>query len=127
MKKTLSLFMSIVMLISITAGMDMTASALTSGDFEYNVIYDDTAEITGYTGSATDVTIPSVIDGYTVTSIGGGAFSNCSSLTSVTIPNSVTRIYNCAFEECSSLTSVTIPDSVTSIGDSAFYYCSSLS
>ena len=63
---------------------------------------------------------------YSVTRIGGNAFRNCSSLTSVTIPNSVTSIGNGAFYGCSSLTSVTIPNSVTSIGNYAFYGCSSL-
>ena len=63
---------------------------------------------------------------YSVTSIGDWAFKNCSSLTSVTIPNSVTSIGDNAFADCSKLTSVTIPNSVTSIGSSAFYGCSSL-
>ena len=85
----------------------------------------------------------------TVTSIGMSAFSDCTSLTSITIPESVTSIgkqafYNCsqfssvtigsgvtsigveAFELCSQLTSVTIGSGVTNIGKWAFYSCSSL-
>ncbi len=54
------------------------------------------------------------------------AFYNCSSLTSVTIPNSVTSMGNEVFRDCSSLTSVIIPDSVTSIGERAFYNCNGL-
>ena len=69
----------------------------------------------------TAVTIPN-----SVTSIGGWAFHVCSGLTAVTIPNSVTSIGDCAFCECSGLTSVTIPNSVTSIGYNAFSDCSGL-
>ena len=80
--------------------------------------------------SATDVEIPArvIYNGvnYSVTSIGDDAFYWCSSLTSITIPNSVTSIGTWAFSHCSSLTSVTIPNSVTSIGSSAFRDCSSL-
>ena len=63
---------------------------------------------------------------YTVTSIGDGAFYNCTGLTSVTVPNSVTSIGDRAFGYCSGLTSMTIPNSVTSIGDRAFYNCSGM-
>ena len=72
------------------------------------------------------ITIPSTLGGYSVTSVGVGAFFGCSSLTSVTIPNSVTRIGDDAFRNCSSLTSVTIPNSVTNIGYFSFLGCSSL-
>ena len=61
-----------------------------------------------------------------VTSIGGGAFFSCSSLTSVTIPNGVTSINGDTFYGCTSLTSIILPNSVTSIGERAFDNCTSL-
>ena len=61
-----------------------------------------------------------------VTSIGGSAFSYCSSLTSITIPKGVTSIGSDTFYDCSSLVSITIPESVASIGNAAFRGCSSL-
>ena len=81
-----------------------------------------------YSGS---VTISSTISyrstTYIVKNIGESAFSGCSNLTSVTIPNSVTSIDSEAFSGCRNLTSVTIPNSVTSIGYNAFYDCWGLS
>ena len=71
--------------------------------------------------SLTSIEIPN-----TVTTIKEGAFMGCTSLTSVTIPNSVISIEDNAFEVCNSLTSVTIPDSVTSIPFSAFTGCTNL-
>ena len=65
--------------------------------------------------------------GGSVTSIGGNAFYNCYSMSSITIPGSVTSIGNYAFYNCYSLSSITIPDSVTSIGSYAFFSCYSLS
>jgi hypothetical protein len=92
----------------------------TSNSWENGII------ITRYTGVGGAVSIPSKISGISVSGIGGGAFENCSSLTSVTIPNSVTSIGDSAFIFCSGLTSVTIPNSVTSTGRQAFVGCHSL-
>ena len=101
--------------------------------FYYNILTDKTNEVevtyglSKYTGS---VTIPSTVTyngtTYSVTSIGDRAFSSCSSLTSVTIPNSVTSIGKYAFDGCSGLTSVTIGSGVTNIGEYAFLDCTGL-
>ena len=70
--------------------------------------------------------ITSVDIAYGVTSIGAGAFFDCSALTSVTIPDSVTSIGDNTFYKCSKLKSVTIGKNVTSIGESSFSDCSAL-
>ena len=55
-----------------------------------------------------------------MTKIGERAFYNCTSLSSVVIPESVTEIGPYAFRKCESLTSIVIPDNVTEIGYDAF-------
>ena len=116
----LAAFAAMVVLCAVCAG------AETYGDLEYSVLDDGTVEITDYNGSAKTVDIPEKINGKSVTSIGDCAFRYCTSLKSITIPNSVMEIGSSAFSGCSSLTSITIPNSVTNIGDSTFWGCSSL-
>jgi hypothetical protein len=80
--------------------------------------------ITGYTGSAGVVTIPSTTNGLPVTSVGDWAFADaCYILTSVTIPDSVTNIGINAFQGGGRLTNVSFGNHLTSIGDSAFISC----
>ena len=128
MKKTLTLILAALMALTALAAVPVGADdEITSGDWEYEMNEDGvTASITRYIGSATDVTIPSEIDGFKVTVIGYGAFDGCETLTSVTIPDGVTTIDWWVFGFCRSLKSVTIPKSVTEIGGSAFDVCDSL-
>ena len=64
---------------------------------------------------------------YDISGVGRyGFFAGCSSLTSISIPESVTLISEYTFQDCSSLTGIIIPESVTAIGKRAFYGCSSL-
>ena len=87
----------------------------------------NTAVIAGNLSTMTIANIPATIEHggkiYSVTGIGDCAFYNCTSLTSVVIPDSVTSIGSYAFYNCSGLTSVVIPDSVVSIGRGAFANC----
>ena len=126
MKKIVSLILSLVMLMSITSGLNLTAYAETYGDFEYSHIEDDFLSITGYKGSETNLEIPSVINGDSVKVIDREAFEGCQSIKTVTIPDSIISIGMYAFCNCPSLTSVTIGNSVGSVCDSAFRGCTSL-
>ncbi len=102
-----------------------TANAATENGFTYTVSNGE-ATITDYNGSATDLTIPSTLGGYPVTTIGGSAFSGCSGLTNVVIPSGVTAIGDYAFRDCTALRNVTLGNGVTDIGDEAFANCTNL-
>ena len=141
LKSFLALTLAFIMVLGVSpigelAGIDfaglfgMKASAedgiSTEGIYTYEIV-DGAAEITDCDNSAEgDITIPSELGGYPVTSIGVYAFNDCKGFTSVTIPDSVTNIKDNAFSGCTGLTSVTIPDSVTSIGGWAFSGCTGL-
>ncbi len=112
--------------VEVLEAISVKASATKSGIYTYTVTNGE-AIITDCDSSVSgDITIPSTLGGYPVTSIGDCAFEYCTGLKSITIPNSVTSIGDHAFEWCDRLTSVTIPNSVTSIGDSSFDNCRSL-
>jgi len=77
-----------------------------SGDYTYTATAGET-QITGYTGAGGDVTIPSTLGGFPVTSIGDAAFYGAG-LTSISIPQGVTSIGHGAFAYCYGLTAITV-------------------
>ena len=110
-----------------TCGINLTWTLDTEGTLTISGTGPMTNYISGeapwYSGKES---ILAVVIGKGVTSIGQGAFADCTRLTSVIIPDSVTGIRGTAFRNCKSLTSVIIPDSVTSIGYFAFADCTGL-
>ncbi len=128
-KKLTSVILAVVMMLGILTIAPLTVSAATYGDFEYTLNEGYTCTITGYNGSAANVTIPSTIYGYKVVSIYSGAFSENLSMESVTISNSVEYIGLNAFSGCTNLKNIDIRTSgnnIIRICDSAFSHCTSL-
>ena len=115
----------------------LTGAAAQAYDFKvggiyYNILSDEVSvavtrgiEITNSYKGVENINIPSSAtymgNTYAVTEIESMAFYECTSLKSVTIPNSVKTIGMGAFQYCTSLTSVTIPNSVTTIGNDNSY------
>ena len=112
-----------------------TAKSITDGDWEMgtfryftNLKSFNSAGLTSIGGDAfslctslAQITLPEGL-----TSIGDGAFYGCSGLTEITLPEGIGSIGECAFAECTSLTEITLPSTLTSIGDYAFGNCTSL-
>ena len=99
-----------------------------NGSIEGDFIFGKPNEVNtlvGYLGNATELTLPADYKGDNYV-IGADAFSGCTGLTSIEIPNSVTIIGYSAFSGCTGLTSIEIPNSVTSIVYSAFSGCTGL-
>ena len=79
--------------------------------------------IAGYQGYGGNVTVPSEIGGYRVAAIKSGAFSNCSNIVSITLPEGITSIPDNCFRNCISLTRTVLPATLNTIGSNAFYEC----
>ena len=97
-------------------------------DWAYTVNSDNkSCTLTGIgTHADVEVIIPKYIGTYKVTAIGEKAFADCSSVTSIQIPDTVTSIGTRAFYGCTGLTEITIPASVTDIGSQIFYKADNL-
>ena len=106
----------------------LTPSNLTNYSYEPIVIVSNDVTIIPNSAFISNEYLETVIfqSGSQCSTIGNYAFSQCTSLSSINIPESVISIGEYTFNYCSSLTSINIPDSVTSIGEYAFYYCTSL-
>lgn len=154
-------FISFALAVCLLTGMLSLSVSAEAGDdklpsedcfgYTYKFLSTSTIAITDYNGYDTEVTVPSKIDGYTVTSvegfdttktkkitlpetvttIGDSAFAtydnfSYSVLEEVTLPRNLKNIGAGAFENCYFLTSIDIPESVTKIGNGAFYGCDNL-
>ena len=85
-----------------------------------------TCTITGMgTCTATDIYVPSSIEGYKVTRIGEIAFIG-KPITAIHFPSSVTEIHDGAFHGCTELTEITLPSNITHLGSQAFQACTGL-
>jgi hypothetical protein len=123
--KSRSFFSWILPALVLALPIALEAQHIVGTEYAYTVT-NGTATITQYTGPGGTVTIPAVLSGLPVTSIGTQAFFYLSSLTNVTIPDSVTSIGVGAFSDCTSLARVRMGTNVATIADTAFFNCTSL-
>ena len=73
-----------------------------------------------------DIIIPENFCGYHVTTVMDGAFMNCDTVKSVTLPDTVTAIGAQAFSFCDNLINITLPEGLLQIGEKAFWFCQEL-
>ncbi len=125
LKRTFALLlMTIVLLSGALALADETAAG---GLYTYSFNEDGTVTVTGYDWGKHqgNLSVSGILDGYTVTGIGCGAFADGRGIytrdKSLTLPSTITTIGDRAFFN-TGLETVVIPDSVTSIGRQAFNY-----
>ena len=132
-----AVFRNCYSLTSVTINSNAVASKTYTSSLNFKSIFG--AQVTNYTFGANVTAIGNyalyqcsnmtqlTFNGNSLTTIGYSAFSGCSGLTSVTLPNSVTTIGNYALYQCSNMTQLTFNgNSLTTIGYSAFSGCSGL-
>ena len=102
--------------------------------FKYKLVPSQTGSESSYTVTITgykkplsgEITIPETIEGYEVTAIGRDAFSDCTEITSIVMPDSVTEIGSYAFSGCTSLSKIILPKGLKEIAVGIFCNCSAL-
>ena len=129
MKKTILLLLQLMLLPMVASAYDFEVDGVYYNiiNNEASVTYKNFNSSDSYSGA---IIIPETVTNngvtYSVTSIGGWAFSCCTYLTSVEIPNTITHIHNYSFAECRNLENIEIPNSVIAIGEQVFYKCYNL-
>lgn len=127
MKKRLNLL--IMMLLPMVA-VNALAQLVAIGNISYSLSEETVKVVSCNEFGNGAIEIPSTVSyggkDYSVTTIGGFAFFECTKLKSIVIPNGVTTIEQRAFEGCTGLTSLIIPNSVTTIEAQAFQGCTGL-
>ena len=126
MKKIISLFLSLTLLISLTAGLDFSAYAEGVDDFTYEAFDEESVLITGYTGTEETVYVPDTIYGNKVYGIASYAFYGCENLKSITISSEIEVVGEYAFSQCTNLTDVNLGTGMLELGSYAFEGCYSL-
>ncbi len=129
MKKTISILMAFVILLTSIASFSIVANASFENkkykDFVYCYDDDDEVHISKYIGNDKNVIVPQQIESKTVKIIDVGAFSDCTA-ESIVIPEGVEEIQYNAFCDCPNLKNISLPESLKAIGWGAFISCSSL-
>ena len=127
MKRIISVFMAITLMLSALCALSFNALALETDDgFEYEILDDNTIRITGYKGTADPVNIPDVIVGKNVTEIGDLAFISNTNISEVRLSKNVKSIGMAAFYGCAYLTEIELSGSLETIGADAFTNCNKL-
>ncbi len=130
MKKTLSAILSLLIIASnILTIPVITASAatkLTEGFYTYEISNGEATITDCDTSISGEVTIPSTLGGYPVTTIGSSSFFNCTEITKIVLPEGITRIDMRAFAYNTNLKSINIPDSLSNFTLSAIEDCPSI-
>lgn len=127
MKKTKGKSLALILtFLTVLLTFSISVKAETPADKLKYTVKNGEAYITGYTGEASELIIPSSIDGVRVTRIDNLAFQNCTQLKKVIIPDTVTEIGRYAFQDCVNLESIDIPESTVNFETGVFYNCKSL-